>query len=150
MIQYSLAAIENHRCAIKSGCSYARNPRVSCLRRCDVRTHVNTSVNKSLFQALESLTVVFSVMSPHLLFYSIFSRGKFEVSWLSKCFTWTDKKMDAIFREPCSYVLQLCFCPKMASEVISSRSAGLYCWCTLTLSHKLFSGRVYYLWARWG
>ena len=42
---------------------------VSCLHRCNERTHVNTRINKSLFQALKSLPVVLQMISPHLMFY---------------------------------------------------------------------------------
>ena len=46
----SFHAIETHRRPKKfvHG-GPARNPRVSCLRRCNERTHVNTRINKSLF-----------------------------------------------------------------------------------------------------
>ena len=86
---------------------------VSCLRRCDERTRVNTCVIKSLFQELESSPVIFLVMSPHLLFCQTLS-WKFEVSCLSKC----------IRRQPkigCNTprAIWLCFCPKIASETIS-------------------------------
>ena len=66
----SFHAIENHRRPKKFVIEGpARNPRVSCLRRCYERTHVNTRINKSLFRALESLPVVLLVISPHLMFY---------------------------------------------------------------------------------
>ena len=67
----SLTAIDNHCCP---GCSYvglrtsAERVRVNCLLRCDERPHVNTCVNKSLCQGLESSPVVLLLMSPHLLF----------------------------------------------------------------------------------
>ena len=70
----SLTAIENHRCPSESGCSYAglrtsaERAHVNCLRRCNERPRVNTCVNKSLCQVLESSPVILLLMSPHLLF----------------------------------------------------------------------------------
>ena len=70
----SLTAIENHRCPSKSGCSYAglktnaERARKLFTPLRDERPRVNTCVNKSLCQALESSPVVLLLMSPHLLF----------------------------------------------------------------------------------
>ena len=77
----SLDAIENYCRQNNSSCSYAsllmEDQRGICAR-------INTCINKLLFQAL---TMVFLVMSPHLLFSQLwyFLSGKFEASWLSKC-----------------------------------------------------------------
>ena len=91
MVHYSLAAIENHHCAIKPDCSYTLNEHVSCLRRCDERTHVTMSVNKSLFQALKSSAVVLSVMS--------FICGNSKSAGLANAHM-DSQKLDAILREP--------------------------------------------------
>ena len=71
----SLAAVENHRCPSKSGCSYvglfledqrltrARKPFGAAIKAKAARS---ACVNKSLRQALESSLVVLLLMSPHL------------------------------------------------------------------------------------
>ena len=76
----------------------------SCLRRCDERTHVNTCVNKSLVQALESCpssdVTPCTCCSANL---STFSRVNSKSAGLySKCIH-GQAKLDAILREPCSY-----------------------------------------------
>ena len=95
----SLAAIKNHRCASKSGCSYMFffSLRTSAERVRELfmplwwklRPRVNKWVI-ILYDRLESLPVVLLLMSPptycsaNLSTFSLIS-WKFEVSWLSKC-----------------------------------------------------------------
>ena len=62
----------------------ARNARLSCLRRCDERTHINTCVNKSLVQVPESCPSS-DVSPPAVLPTSVHFSWKFDVNWLSKC-----------------------------------------------------------------
>ena len=75
-------------------------------------------VNKPLFQAHETLPVVFLVMLPACCSAnrSTFSRRNSKSSNLySKC-----QKFDAITREPCSYYDSAC--PKMTSEHLISKN----------------------------
>ena len=77
--------------------------RVSCLRRCDERTRINTCVNKSLVQTLEScpLSDASACCSANL---STFSRENSKSCWLIKCIHAMDsQKLDALLREPYSY-----------------------------------------------
>ena len=115
--------------------------RVSGLRRCDERTHVNTCINKSLFQALESSPVVllvshrlncfadiFSVFSVYYFTifhptccsvnHSTFSRGNL----MAYTNVYMDsQKLDTILREPCGVhcYYSSASVPKMSSEAIS-------------------------------
>ena len=90
-----------------------RGTRVSCLRRCDERMRVNTCVNKSLVQALESCPSSATFCSANL---STFSYGNSKSAGLANAYM-DSQKLDAILREPYSY--WFCSCPKMASEAIS-------------------------------
>ena len=96
--------------------------RVSCVRRCDERTRVNTRINKSLFRALVSSTVVFPVISPHLLFcqplYLLPWKFDSKSAGLLNAYTWTGKNW---MQYSASHVatIRLSFCPKMSSEAIS-------------------------------
>ena len=73
----------------------ARNARVSWLRRCDERTRVNTSVNKSLVQALESCPSSDANLST-------FSRENSKSAGLANAYMHGSQKLDAILREPCN------------------------------------------------
>ena len=80
-----------------------RNARISCFCRCDERTHVNTCVNKSLVQVLESCpSSDFIPCTCCSANFSTFSRENLKSAGLVSAYM-DSQKLDAILREPCSY-----------------------------------------------